>query len=213
MYGTTLPELLPMLQKGGKMIVTGVPNNLRDMILYTYCCDPDAMYYRYASTESADWDEEKEREFLKHYKGGKDSPQWKNLVMAEWGDASESVFRPSKLAENIKEIEFQFNKMDVEFYTDCITRLKEYVVKRTDYDKIQVVDDDGDDVWYYAYRFEKVEEKNMNNFTKDMLKTGMTVKLRGGNDYAVIEIVSVDAADNTCACGNTGKITFNFKKS
>lgn len=38
-------------------------------------------------------------------------------------------------------------------------------------------------------------------------------KLRGGNDYAVIEIVSVDATDNTCMCGNPGKITFNFKKS
>lgn len=38
-------------------------------------------------------------------------------------------------------------------------------------------------------------------------------KLRGGSDYAVIEIVSVDAADNSCSCGNTGKITFNFKKS
>ena len=33
-------------------------------------------------------------------------------------------------------------------------------------------------------------------------------KLRGGNDYAVIEIVSVDATDNTCNCGNKGKITF-----
>jgi len=75
----------------------------------------------------------------------------------------------------------------IDSYFDCITRLKEYVVKRTEYDKIQVVDDDGDDVWYYAYRFEKVEEKNMNNFTKDMLKTGMTVKLRGSNDkYMVI---------------------------
>jgi len=37
-------------------------------------------------------------------------------------------------------------------------------------------------------------------------------KLRGGNNYAVIEIVTVDPSDNTCNCGNTGKITFNFKK-
>lgn len=38
-------------------------------------------------------------------------------------------------------------------------------------------------------------------------------KLRGGSDYALIKVVSVDATDNTCSCGNTGKITFNFKKS
>lgn len=38
-------------------------------------------------------------------------------------------------------------------------------------------------------------------------------KLRGGNDYAVIEIVSVDPNNNDCACGNKGKITFNYKKS
>lgn len=37
-------------------------------------------------------------------------------------------------------------------------------------------------------------------------------KLRGGSTYAVIKIVNVDATDNTCSCGNTGKITFDFKK-
>ncbi|MDD4804017.1 MAG: LAGLIDADG family homing endonuclease [Candidatus Pacebacteria bacterium] len=101
MYATTLPELIPMLIKGGKMIVTGVPNNLRDMILYQYCTDPDVMYYKYASTESADWDEEKEKEFLKHYKGGKDSPQWKNLVCLPKG---QMVVVPNGL-KDISEIE------------------------------------------------------------------------------------------------------------
>ena len=38
-------------------------------------------------------------------------------------------------------------------------------------------------------------------------------KLRGGTDYAVIKIVTVDALNNDCACGNKGKITFDFKKS
>lgn len=38
-------------------------------------------------------------------------------------------------------------------------------------------------------------------------------KLRGGTDYAVIEIVSMDPTNNECSCGNTGKLTFNFKKS
>lgn len=37
-------------------------------------------------------------------------------------------------------------------------------------------------------------------------------KLRGTGDFAVIKIVSVDPTDNTCACGNRGKITFDFKK-
>ncbi|WP_421752887.1 hypothetical protein [Croceimicrobium sp.] len=37
-------------------------------------------------------------------------------------------------------------------------------------------------------------------------------KLRGGSTYAVIKIVNVDPSDNTCNCGNTGKITFDFKK-
>ncbi|MCB0537297.1 MAG: hypothetical protein KDE33_07180 [Bacteroidetes bacterium] len=38
-------------------------------------------------------------------------------------------------------------------------------------------------------------------------------KLRGGNDYALIKVVSIDPNDNTCGCGNKGKITFSFKKS
>lgn len=38
-------------------------------------------------------------------------------------------------------------------------------------------------------------------------------KLRGNNIYAVIKIVDVDPDDNTCSCGNTGKITFDFKKA
>ena len=38
-------------------------------------------------------------------------------------------------------------------------------------------------------------------------------KLRGGADgYAVIQITTIDPADNTCACGNPGKMSFNFKK-
>lgn len=37
-------------------------------------------------------------------------------------------------------------------------------------------------------------------------------KLRGGNTYAVIKVTDVDPTDNTCNCGNTGKITFDFKK-
>jgi hypothetical protein len=37
-------------------------------------------------------------------------------------------------------------------------------------------------------------------------------KLRGGSDYAVIQITDVDPTDNTCNCGNLGKISFDFKK-
>lgn len=37
-------------------------------------------------------------------------------------------------------------------------------------------------------------------------------QLRGGSDYAVIKVTDVDPTDNTCNCGNTGKITFDYKK-
>ena len=37
-------------------------------------------------------------------------------------------------------------------------------------------------------------------------------KLRGGNDYVVIKVTNVDPTDNTCNCGNTGKMSFDFKK-
>lgn len=37
-------------------------------------------------------------------------------------------------------------------------------------------------------------------------------RLRGGADYAVIKITNNDPSDNTCACGNTGKLSFDYKK-
>jgi len=37
-------------------------------------------------------------------------------------------------------------------------------------------------------------------------------KLRGIGEYFIIKIVTVDPTDNSCQCGNTGKITFDFKK-
>ena len=38
-------------------------------------------------------------------------------------------------------------------------------------------------------------------------------KIRGGNTYMVIKIATIDAADNTCNCGNKGKMTFTYKKN
>lgn len=38
-------------------------------------------------------------------------------------------------------------------------------------------------------------------------------KLRGTSDYAVIKVTNVDPNDNTCNCGNKGKITFDYKKA
>jgi hypothetical protein len=35
---------------------------------------------------------------------------------------------------------------------------------------------------------------------------------KNGTTYFVIKITSIDPADNTCACGNTGKISFDYKK-
>ncbi len=74
-----LEELLPALKEGGKLIVTGVPNNLRDSILWYFVNRKEAMYYRYASYESADWDEDKEKRAIDMY-GGKNTEQWNNLV-------------------------------------------------------------------------------------------------------------------------------------
>jgi hypothetical protein len=36
-------------------------------------------------------------------------------------------------------------------------------------------------------------------------------KLRGGDDYMLIQILTVDPADNTCSCSNKGIITFKYK--
>lgn len=32
-------------------------------------------------------------------------------------------------------------------------------------------------------------------------------------DYIVIKVTAIDPADNTCNCGNTGKMSFNYKKA
>lgn len=37
-------------------------------------------------------------------------------------------------------------------------------------------------------------------------------KLRGGSDFTVIKITALNPADNTCSCGNTGKISFEYKR-
>ncbi len=37
--------------------------------------------------------------------------------------------------------------------------------------------------------------------------------LRGTSTYVVIKITDVDPTDNTCNCGNLGKITFDYKKA
>ncbi len=36
---------------------------------------------------------------------------------------------------------------------------------------------------------------------------------RNSNSYVAISITEVDAANNECSCGNTGKITFDYKKN
>jgi hypothetical protein len=53
-----------------------------------------------------------------------------------------SVFRPSKLAENLKETDFYFNKYDVELFSDCIKRLKLPTINPK-YDKYIIGSDSG----------------------------------------------------------------------
>ena len=103
-----LDELVPAIKEGGKMVVAGVPNNVRDSVLYYYVSNADTMYYKYASWESADWDEVKEKRALELY-GNKNSPNWKNLVEGEWGDHANAVFKPSALVDSlIKNDNFKF---------------------------------------------------------------------------------------------------------
>lgn len=100
-----LEELIPALKEGGKIIVSGVPNDIRDSVLYYYVTNKNAMYYRYATFDGDDWDDEKERRNIDLY-GGKHTPQWKNLVEGRWGDHASSVFRPSKLVDGLISNEF-----------------------------------------------------------------------------------------------------------
>ena len=39
------------------------------------------------------------------------------------------------------------------------------------------------------------------------------VKLRGGSDYALLQVTDRDVSDNTCNCSDLGRITFKFRKS
>jgi len=95
-----LDEITPALKEGGKIVVAGVPNDVRDTILYYYVSRKNIMYYKYASYESADWDKDKEARALELY-GGKHTAQWRNLVEGGWGDHANAVFRPSKLVEGL----------------------------------------------------------------------------------------------------------------
>lgn len=95
-----LYELLPTMKEGARIIISGVPNDIRDTILYYYVSNKSAMYYRYATHEMDDWDEEKERRTIDLY-GGKHTPSWRNLCDGLWGDHASSVFRPSKLVDSL----------------------------------------------------------------------------------------------------------------
>ena len=81
-----LHELLPAVMEGGKIFVAGVPNNIRDSVLYYYVSqysqnfeETSVMYYRYASYESEDWDMDKEKRAREIY-GGEHTDAYKNLV-------------------------------------------------------------------------------------------------------------------------------------
>jgi hypothetical protein len=71
-----------------------------------------------------------------------------------------------------------------------ITYGKEYTVFNiNEFDnRIWIVDDRRDCKWYSVGWFKKAEDKNMNTFTKSMLKTGMSVKFRD-RDYKMMVIV------------------------
>jgi len=118
-----LGELIPGLNTGGVMVVAGVPNDIRDTILYKYCSDQFTMYYKYTSEETERWGEEKERKAVDICKG-KNTILYKQLYLAEWNDALEAVFRPSKLVESIsKDIKFGYCDYVGEKSVDLIPQL------------------------------------------------------------------------------------------
>ena len=118
-----LNELIPTMKEGAKIIVSGVPNDIRDTILYYYVSNKNAMYYRYATYEADDWDEEKERRTLDLY-GGKHTPAWRNLCEGLWGDSAAAVFRPSKLVEGlIKNENFRFVSFNGNAFEELFPKL------------------------------------------------------------------------------------------
>lgn len=102
-----LEELLPTALEGCKIVVAGVPNNIRDSILYYYVSRystdmsiSSTMYYRYASYECETWDMAAELRARDIY-GGEHTDSYKALVGGFWGDHASSVFRPSKLVDGL----------------------------------------------------------------------------------------------------------------
>jgi intein/homing endonuclease len=118
-----LDELLPSVKEGGKIIVAGVPNDIRDTVLYYYVTRKAALYYRYSSEESADWDEQKEQRAIEIY-GGKHSSQYRNLVGGFWGDHASSVFRPSKIVDAlVPNDSFRFKSFNGNVFEELVGQL------------------------------------------------------------------------------------------
>ena len=118
-----LAELLPGLNKGGKLIVAGVPNDLRDTVLYKYCADKNTIYYKYIAEETERWGEEKERKAIDSC-GGKHTVLYRQLYRATWGDSLEAVFLPSKLVESIdKDVKYNYCEYHGEKFDKAITEL------------------------------------------------------------------------------------------
>jgi len=123
-----LNELIPAVKEGGQIVVTGVPNDIRDSVLYYYVSryshdKSDVMYYRYASYESEDWDDDKQARAIMLY-GGKHTPAWRNLVEGKWGDHAASVFRPSKLVDGIVDNPFfRFKTFNGNSFEDAYRQL------------------------------------------------------------------------------------------
>ena len=124
-----LNELLPAVKEGGQIVVTGVPNDVRDSVLYYFVSRNKTLYFRYASTESEDWDEDK-YERAKTLYGGTHTPNWKNLVEGLWGDHASSVFRPSRLVDSlIKNDAFVFKSYNGNSFDDMYKELNLPILK------------------------------------------------------------------------------------
>lgn len=103
-----LAELMPGLNAGGKLLVAGVPNDIRNSMLYHYCADNEVMYYRYSAHETETWTEEKEKDAVKLCRG-KNTNDYKNLYLGQWSGAKDAVFDSNDLIECIhKDVKFNY---------------------------------------------------------------------------------------------------------
>lgn len=123
LFSEGLQELMPGLNRGGKLLVAGVPNDIRNSVLYSYCARKDVMYYKYASWETPRWSKETEKEMIELCRG-KNTIKYRQLVDATWGSSLDAVFEANKLIDCVdKTVGFNYCVYSGERFLECLPLL------------------------------------------------------------------------------------------